>query len=309
MKICRNLICVALLLNILGCSAVKWVNPQLLYGSIEEADRLVVKASEIQGAEVIFESRDKEDLKAFKNSLVIDQPKSPFRCKCIGEPTIHLYKEDKELGLLEIYSGLTIRFSLWSISDARVADTEKWLTWFDERKIVGPRKEVEEGRLRQEENKKAWDRWVIAMPQPIRPLWPDLDSINQQYGRVKVAPLSKALRHAVPDQNQQILALLEWFGSGAGPWSGYPGYEEVAELMLLEYETEDIVGAIKSVELTEAQTEGAARLFGGWDFSQKRPGDLQKVPDGLKETLWNFVKSTRDKDKLARAKNAFKIES
>jgi hypothetical protein len=279
-----------------------FVDPQLLYNSIEAADRLVVKDSEGPGAEVIFESTDKKDLKSLQNSLVITQPAEENFCMCYGSPAIYLYKKDKVLGVLKYHSSSIFGFSLWSESDA-LADTDRWLAWFDERNIIGPRKEVEEARLRKEENKKNWDRWLATMPQAIRPLWSD--SLGE-YGQVNVAPLSKALRDAVPDQNQQILALLEWFGSGAGPWSGCPIYEVAAEKMLLEHKTEDIVFAVKSIGLTPAQKEGAARLFGGWDFSQERPGDLQKVPDGIKKTLWDHVKSTQDKDKLARAKNAFK---
>ncbi|TMP28577.1 hypothetical protein CWB99_10420 [Pseudoalteromonas rubra] len=104
---------------------------------------------------------------------------------------------------------------------------------------------------------------------------------------------------ALPDKRLQVLALLEWYGSGAGPWSGYPSYEDVATKMLFDYSTANIISIINSTQLSTAQTEGAARFFGGWDFSQKRPDDLDKVPDKLKEQLWEHVSPTMDKDKLA----------
>lgn len=123
----------------------KPVKPKQLYQLIEGADRLIVKDSPLQDAKVLFESTDRKDLDALKRSLVIEKPKEWFYCMCIGTPAIYLYRGDKELGLLTNHHGISVRLSLWS-SDAPVMDTEKWLVWFDERSIPGPRKEVEETR-------------------------------------------------------------------------------------------------------------------------------------------------------------------
>ena len=78
-----------------------------------------------------------------------------------------------------------------------------------------------------------------------------------------------ALSKQFPDQKKRILALLQWYGSGEGPWSGYASYEAAAEELLLLYRTEDILGVIRDTELTEQQLEGTARLFGGWAFSKR----------------------------------------
>ncbi len=61
-------------------------------------------------------------------------------------------------------------------------------------------------------------------------------------------------------------------------------------------------------KLTPIQIEGAARLLGGWDFSQKHPTGLEQVPDEIKQALWNHVKDTKDDDKRGRAQDAFKPE-
>jgi hypothetical protein len=123
---------------------------------------------------------------------------------------------------------------------------------------------------------------------------------------VNVAPLRAPLAKGIPNLHERIRALLTWFGSGAGPWSGFPGYEEVAEDLLLDYSTSDILAAMDEAPLTEAQTEGAARLFGGWTFSQKRPEDRKKLPANWKQTLLaHSLKSTND-DKRGRAERAFK---
>jgi|SRR6185295_15705735 len=51
--------------------------------------------------------------------------------------------------------------------------------------------------------------------------------------------------------------------------------------------------------------EGAARLFGGWEFGQRRPDDLDALPADLKKRLLDHSLKSSDADKLGRAKHAF----
>lgn len=139
------------------------------------------------------------------------------------------------------------------------------------------------------------------MPPALRPLWAsvarDLDP--------DLGPLQRSLARQVPDKDVRILLLFSWFGSGAGPWSGFPAYERIAEDMLLGYSTADLLSAIANRELTVPQTEGVARLFGGWQFYNRRPNDLKLLPAELKaRLLWHSLQSD-DKDKLDRAQHAF----
>src|SRR5579872_3379276 len=97
---------------------------------------------------------------------------------------------------------------------------------------------------------------------------------NSQYGAIgqDLGPLLRALEAAYPDAQRRVLALLEWYGHGAGPWSGYPIYEGVPEALLLTMPVELLVQTAESRNLTLPQTEGTARLFGGWEFSKTKPG-------------------------------------
>jgi hypothetical protein len=47
------------------------------------------------------------------------------------------------------------------------------------------------------------------------------------------------------------------------------------------------------------------RLFGGWDFSRKRPGDLARMPTDLKRRLLEHALASADEDKRQRARRAF----
>jgi hypothetical protein len=272
-----------------------------LYSILARAIRVVVKDSPMGDARTLFESTDKKDLEDLQRSLLLDTPSESFHCMCLGSPALYLYDRGGEFVELTNHHGLSVRCSLWT-SDVRVRDTEKWLSWFDHRGMPAPRQEVETMHAQRETAKRDWDRWWAAMPKAIALVWSEA---LRPFGAVDVGPLRAALERDLPDEKERILMLLEWFGSGAGPWSGFPSYETAAEELLLGYPTRSIVEAIQSSGNSPARTEGAARLFGGWSFRQQRPDGLKEVPDALKRVLWNHVKTTKDTDKLSRAAGAF----
>ena len=97
------------------------------------------------------------------------------------------------------------------------------------------------------------------MPSALKPLWPQM---LKDMLKPNLDPLRTGLSRQYPDEQTRILALYAWFGSGEGPWSGFPGYEIVAEELLLEFQTEALIKAAEATGSAQ-QLEGAARLFGG----------------------------------------------
>ena len=156
------------------------------------------------------------------------------------------------------------------------------------------------------------DRWWAVMPTSIRPLVERMNADGDWYGSFQEfkekerEPLQAALTGQFPDKRQRIKALYAWFGSGSGYWSGYPSYEEMAEDLLLDYSTDDLLDAALAGPLSEAQTEGAARLFAGWFFQRDRPDDLKLLPPELKSRLLEHsLKTAINDDKKGRAERAF----
>jgi hypothetical protein len=268
---------------------------------LANADKIVVKASPTTWSATLFKSTEKKDLEDLWRSLVLEPPAEWFHCMCDGTPALYVYQRGSQRVQLTNHHGVSVRCSLWD-SDVRITDTEKWLLWFDERGIPGPRQEVEAMRAGQTQSKKDWEKWLTAMPKPLKAVW---SNALGQFGRVDLDPLRSALERNIPDRSERVLALLEWFGSGAGPWSGFPSYESAAENLLLDFPTTEIIVATQSKRLNPAQTEGAARLFAGWSFGQQRPEGLQDVPDAFKKDLWDYTRNTQDKDKFWRARSAF----
>jgi len=278
------------------------VRPGDLAQLIDKADKLVVLESPREGAKVLFESTERRDLDALKSALKVESPQHRLHCMCDGTPALVLYAKGEKIGQITNHHAKLIRCSLWK-SDATLVDAETLLRWFDDRKIAGPRNEYELGLKLQKQANEAEKKWLAAMPPVLKPHWaaakraipfePDL------------APLRKALEDHISDKNERILALLSWYGSGQGPWSGFPAYEDIAEKMLLDYKTTELVKAIEGKERSSEQTEGLARLLGGWIFSQVRPDDLKSLSPKLKSELLKHSLASKDDDKRARAQAAF----
>lgn len=277
---------------------------------IRKADKIVVKGLVDEhgrySKEIIFSSSTKKDIIEFADSLVLERPSitKAGTCACSGRPKIVLFKDNKELVQITNHHGHSIRTSFWKSGlNIPIIDEEKWVTWFDKRGMPSLRKNLEDDKKRAIKNKKDKERWLEAMPQSLKKLW-DKDIAMFGVGE-DISEYMQLLNQNIPNKEKRILALLHWFGSGEGHWSGYHAYETVVENMLLEYRIEDITALTKKENLSITQMEGVARLFGGWHFSKKYPKGLEKVSTELKIKLWNHVKSTDDKDKLGRAERAF----
>jgi hypothetical protein len=277
------------------------VEPAKLATLIKQADKIVVSDGPMKDAKVLFSSTAPKDIAEFNEALTVAPPKEWFHCMCLGTPAVRLYRGDTELALVTNHHGRSVRCSLWT-SDAMLKDPEKWLQWFDARNMPEPRKEVDESAARAKQGEVSYARWLGAMPKSVRPLWARAtrDELSPQ-----TKPLRAALAKEFPDARLRVLALFGWYGSGDGPWSGFPSYESVAEELLLDIPTRDLVAAAQTDNLTDAQLEGAARLFGGWYFSQRRPEDRKALPAPLKKKLLDHSLKSADDDKLGRAKNAF----
>ena len=282
----------------------KPVDASALDNAIAKADRLVVLGDPFEGQPLLYESTDRKEIDLLGQALKVEQPKRSFFCGCAGTESMIFYRGEKVLTRVSNHHGVSIRCNLWD-SDATLVKPELMVRWFEDRGMFGPRQEVNENASTKEESKKSWARWVGAVPKGLENIWDrDLDFLGRPQS---LTPQTTALKEAIPNARERLQALYAWFGSGAGPWSGYPGYEVVAEQILLTYNTGELVEAAQSPGMTTpAHWEGAARLFGGWTFSKERPEGLAQVPTGLKKSFLDHVEDTKDEDKLRRAEIAFR---
>jgi hypothetical protein len=198
------------------------------------------------------------------------------------------------------------------LGDARPADREKMLRWFDARGINAPRRAVGEQQAREKADSVAPARWLAVMPRYLRALWPQVlkdpqwRSDSAEAARAGAKILKPTVASEYPDVNHRIRSLFSWFGSG----SGYYGWEDVASQMLLEYSASELVNALQEKTLADTECEGAARFFAGYTPGAlfRQDGDttlIAQLPEELKKTLLEHVAKTGDQDKLRQARKAF----
>jgi hypothetical protein len=294
--------------------------PELL-AAIDRADKLVVYnfsfGTEKNKREILYSSLKRRDISELERSLIIEPPAEWFRCACLPMLEIELSRRGKEIGVISVFDELTIEFSGWS-GDARIADREKLVRWFDVRGIAGPHRAVNAAAARERADAIAAERWLAGMPQDLRPLWHNILQnplwwqLTTDAVKVSAKTLEPVLANEYPDVNQRIRSLFSWFGSGAGQWSGCYAWEDVPSNMLLEYSGAQFVSALQGKPVTDAEAEGAVRFFVGYTPGAlfRPPEDrtlINQLPDELKKSLVDHLAKTGDQEKLELAKKAFQI--
>ncbi len=281
-----------------------------LQKALGEADRVEVYAEELTplGGELRMQERrsyassDPKDLAALKASFNFKEPVHWFVTPCSPSTIIRLFRGINKIGELGLICGDIVRFSQWEY-ETQLTNPEPLFEWLDSRGITTPRHQYDEGIAQGKKSRADEERWMKAMPSSIAQIWPNFHPDEMYRGDIR--PLEAAVAKEFPDKRARILRLMAWYGSGAGPWSGYPVYEVVPEQMLLKYSTQELVDAVAGAALNEQEIEGAARLFGSWDFNKTRPEDNASLPADLKRKLLEHSLKSTDKDKLERAKRAF----
>jgi hypothetical protein len=143
------------------------------------------------------------------------------------------------------------------------------------------------------------ERWRAAMPAAVESLWPSMSELSFEWPEV-----ATVMSREYPDPVERARVLMEWFGQGEGPWSGYPSYEAVPEWCLLQLPLTVLVQAVEQESRSAEMREGAARLFAGWSFGNERGNDLTKIPPELKRELLEHALKSSDEDKRGRARRA-----
>jgi hypothetical protein len=251
---------------------------------------------------VLLDTSDPVSLDSFRGCFaIVEDPDTFGHCMCCGNPHMELYAGDFLTATIGYHHGESIRWRAWN-DDAVLKEQDRLLDWMSAHGVDGPRKEVEAAKRRREESVRSAERWLFAMPDCLRPFWGDMhDAIGSELQR----RLLDGLREALPSTAAQVLALFGWFGSGAGPWSGFPAYEAVAAKLLLHYPTGLLIGVLADSAPTEPEWAGAARYFESSEFWRTRKGDIGLLPAGLKQQLLEAARRTGNTDNAERAENTY----
>jgi hypothetical protein len=248
--------------------------------------------------EILYETASLRDLAALAGALRIE-PASDERwyCMCIGT-LVFEFEAPSPKRSITLHHGVSLR---WEGSEGNVAlvDPDAVMAWLSARGMGFVREEYDEGRRRSDEDAALARRWRAALPASLVPFF---DASGDESGDGGPKP-EAAIEAELPDPVERARVLLDLFGSGAGPWSGYPAYETLPAQLLLDLPLEVLLAAIGDAP-DERRREGAARLFSSWDFHQRREPELAKLPEALRRRLLAHAESSADEDKRDRARAA-----
>jgi hypothetical protein len=267
-----------------------------------DLDSLVVGATRVAIREpfkrrTLFETTDAAELASLRDALRIHDG-GIGHCMCFGSLELEFSLGRKSRGVVTVHHGVSLRWQPF-FENAALADPDVLLDWLSARGVTGPREEYEEDR--RDEAKSEWlvERWLAAMPDCVKPLWPP-DAFKLEWPEV-----ADALARGYPDPVERARVLMEWLGHGSGIWSGFPSYEQMPEWCLCRMPIEVLVEAAGREPRSEETREGAARLFASWEFVRDRELELRRIPAELKRELLAHALESDDEDKRSRALSAF----
>lgn len=277
------------------------------------------------GNAVLLDTSMEFDLAELKQSLaILDGPGG--HCMCCGGPTLEFLSSQSEtLAAIGIHHGRSVRRAAWK-DDAELLDGHRLLDWLAQRGVPGPLAEFFEAQQRDEQGRADWLRWQAAMPDCLKQL--PTDVWQRVTETSDLTPVQQALSTEYPDLRTRILAIFRWFGNGAGPWTGFPAYEQLAEQILLQTPVDELVVALQNASTSEEELEGAARFFAGWALANRdskpgvqlppslnysnlvvflpdRSGEPVSIPVALRQQLLAHCRKSSDEDKKRWAESAF----
>jgi hypothetical protein len=145
------------------------------------------------------------------------------------------------------------------------------------------------------------ERWIQAMPTPLKPYWQQMRGFLQD-GSFFV----NALKNNGYTLEELSVELFYWYGSGYGPWSGYPMYERVAGFLLSETPTHHLIRVISSTPLTDTHMEGIARYFSNRTFWDNHKDEAKSLSKQLLQDIFNYLVRIDDEQKLEQFKFFFR---
>jgi hypothetical protein len=234
-------------------------------------------------------------------------------CMCLGDMVLSFEDESgRAIETITLHHGQTLRWTgHWEWSDAAFADADAFIDWLAARGVPEYVDQRAAANAAGQQQRIDRERWLAAAPsilrEPLAELEIDAMGLPRRLTHAELDAVLDRLRGDPPGADADVASsLLHWFGRGAGPWSGFPAYESLPELLLIRLGTDAVLGSIADHELPESQLAGLARYFGSYDLHRTRRSDPQKLPDPLRARLLAHVRAEGIADNVQRLEAALR---
>lgn len=246
-------------------------HPTMVARGAQARTLLVVEGSELAG---------------FREVLALRPGPGPH-CLCMGDMVVS-FEDARGVAIDELtfHHGQTIRWDgPWSWRDAAIAEPDALVDWLDARGVHDYATERAKAAIEGRARRAARERWLAAAPPQLRERLPALESDAMGMPRRLDADERSELLALLGPPREAAWALLHWYGSGTGPWTGFPSYETIAMALLLELGADALLDALVGREPSDAVLDGLARYFGDSELARTRRSDLGKLGEPLRSRL------------------------
>lgn len=246
--------------------------------------------------ETRYETSDAGELAALAAALATS-PGLGATCVCAGTIIFDL-DGAVEPRRITLHHGESLRWD-HSCGNHPLAAPDAMMTWLSRHGMGFVREQYDAAQARADDGEKIAARWREAMPRAWQPFFDEM----RRGGSALPPAWTSALAAELPDPVHRARALLVLFGSGAGPWSGYPSWESVPARVLLDVPLSVLVDALGDTADLRC-VSGALRLFASWDFRGRLPQLAAGLPAGRRERLIAHAEAIEDDGQRAQALDA-----
>lgn len=222
---------------------------------------------------VVLSLMDQNDIAAFSELLAIETPDEQFLCLCAGSYAIEIHAQAKLKATIGLHHGSSIRYYKWN-SDALLTKSEELLAFLNDKGLAKPLQDKQEERQRAEARQTAERKWLETAPQCFSKYWEQITNFSQGW----FPALTKELNEEFPDQQQQMIALLQTFGITEN-WTHYPYYEEIVNDILKTFEVRGIIDAYLNSDRNYKTRKGLGRFLCGFELKTTRNEQLKFITD------------------------------
>lgn len=237
---------------------------------------------------ILYTTDEPAELAALASALET-RPATGAYCMCIGTVVFELDGVDP--AAITLHHGTSLRWDA-SHGNHELVDPDAIMDWLSARGMGFVRDDHEASRRAADDTELQAARWRAAMPRSLQPFF---DDMRRTGGRSR-PEWTAAIEAELPDPVERAGVLLDLYGSGVGPWSGYPSWESVPEELLLAMPLPVLVDALARA-FTPRRCDGAIRLFCSWSFRPRRKELRKKLPEDVRVHLLAHARALPDEEK------------
>ncbi len=212
----------------------------------------------------LFKITDKNKIKNFINSIIVDENNSGFHCMCCGLPTFEFYKKNKLLGSIGFHHGQSLRWPGGWPGDAAITDAcaDFLCKLLADNGVKGPLNEREESKKQEIAANLKLEKVNEIIPSSVQEELEDAKSKDD---------ILKAFNKGIKDKVKLALLFLKLFGCDNGSWNSYSLYDSFCQEKGLPSIQKKIMSKALNKAINDDQgINGAAR----WLFQEEKWEDI-----------------------------------